>query len=301
MKNRIDSIHADGIARDLRWPPVAVERHMGKARRYFPYHNHNYYEISFTFQGEHFLKIGNQQVAYGTGEICVIAPDTMHLIHPAVFESEMSEADEVWVIGLAPDFLQKPLIGRHSAIVVLMGEMQEHLRNNLQLLFEELAEPETNWELVQPLLTVTLEMIRKPIARAEAQHLICDRSDLYLCDILEYIRIHCCEDVSVPDLTGQFNISRSSLMRMFRNGLDLSPIDYRIDWQISVACRLLLEGGLSIQQVAQATGFQDVYYFSTMFRRRMGISPGQFQKSVELDLHRDCQYKNQHEKEQAQS
>ena len=94
----------------------------------------------------------------------------MHLIHPAVFESEMSEADEVWVIGLAPDFLQKPLIGRRSAIVVLMGEMQEHLRNNLQLLFEELAEPETNWELVQPLLTVTLEMIRKPIARAEAHY-----------------------------------------------------------------------------------------------------------------------------------
>ena len=43
---------------------------------------------------------------------------------------------------------------------------------------------------------------------------------------------------------------------------------------------LILDGGRPIAEIAQLCGFQDAGYFSTVFRRNMGVPPSMYGRNI---------------------
>lgn len=69
--------------------------------------------------------------------------------------------------------------------------------------------------------------------------------------------------------------------RRFQKITKKAPTAYLIDLRIDHAKRLLdpaQNGRMSIQEVAAHSGFHDPFYFSTIFKRRTGMSPSVYQK-----------------------
>ena len=80
----------------------------------------------------------------------------------------------------------------------------------------------------------------------------------------------------VSDLARVASLSASQLTRVFRDAYGQSPYDYVLARKIDTACRLLLNTGMSVKEVAYRLNFVDEHYFSNVFSKRMGMPPGRY-------------------------
>ncbi|MRS90569.1 helix-turn-helix domain-containing protein [Enterobacteriaceae bacterium RIT714] len=81
------------------------------------------------------------------------------------------------------------------------------------------------------------------------------------------------KEYTLAQLAGQAAMSQSSLRSKFRQAYGCTVFDYLRDCRLALARRYLLEGH-SVQQAAWMSGYQHATNFSTAFRRRYGLSPG---------------------------
>ena len=58
--------------------------------------------------------------------------------------------------------------------------------------------------------------------------------------------------------------------------MGISPLDYVTQLRMAEACRRLMSSDETVAEVAKAVGYADPYYFSRLFRRRIGIPPGAY-------------------------
>jgi DNA-binding LacI/PurR family transcriptional regulator/AraC-like DNA-binding protein len=71
------------------------------------------------------------------------------------------------------------------------------------------------------------------------------------------------------------HVSEDYLSRIFHKEMGLSPWEYLSRHRIALAVELLLQGSLSINEVASRVGFSDQAYFCRVFRKIKGVSPSQ--------------------------
>lgn len=93
--------------------------------------------------------------------------------------------------------------------------------------------------------------------------------------MLSYIYEHYAETVSLEDIAGAANISRSEAGRCFNTYMGCSPVDALIQYRLQRAHRLLNETTLTLREISYDCGFNSVNYFSRQFRKRYGYAPGQ--------------------------
>ncbi len=85
---------------------------------------------------------------------------------------------------------------------------------------------------------------------------------------------HVAEHLSVSDLAVALNISVSSLKRLFDKYAGMSVHKYFLTLKIKTAT-LMLKGGMSVNEVADALGFSSQGYFSATYKRETGNNPSQ--------------------------
>jgi AraC-like DNA-binding protein len=88
---------------------------------------------------------------------------------------------------------------------------------------------------------------------------------------------------SVADLAARAGYSETHFCRTFKALTDMSPQQYLIDARISRAQVLLRTTDLTISQVADALGYQEVYHFSKQFKRRTGRPPSECREPEQRD------------------
>lgn len=96
--------------------------------------------------------------------------------------------------------------------------------------------------------------------------------------MLTYIYENYAQTVTLADIAGAANISRSGAGRCFQSYLGCSPVETLIQYRLQTAQRLLQEASLTLQEIRFARGFHSVNYFSRQFRRRYGNFPGEKRK-----------------------
>jgi CheY-like chemotaxis protein len=91
-----------------------------------------------------------------------------------------------------------------------------------------------------------------------------------------FIHEHYDEQISRRDLAQLVNISEDYLTFCFRQELGISPIKYLQRFRVNQAKLLLKASNKSITDIAFEVGFLDSGYFSRIFHRETGVSPGDF-------------------------
>ena len=97
-------------------------------------------------------------------------------------------------------------------------------------------------------------------------------------DILIYLNNNCVSDLSSETITKLFGVSIRSYNRLFAELLGMSPVEYINTYRISVACERIQKSNSSIEEVAHFAGFQDIAYFSRVFKNLKGVSPLEYKK-----------------------
>lgn len=81
---------------------------------------------------------------------------------------------------------------------------------------------------------------------------------------------------SICDLLKELGHSYEHLSRVFRQQYSLTPNDYVQAIRIERAKVLLRQTDLILETIAQQIGYADAVYFSRLFKRHTGMSPGKF-------------------------
>lgn len=95
---------------------------------------------------------------------------------------------------------------------------------------------------------------------------------------LDYVRANIHEPISVKQLAEMVHMNASYFSQLFKEQMGISFSDYLTRQRLQLAKRLLLTTALSIQEIAEQTGYQTDRYFIRVFRAHEGISPAQFRK-----------------------
>ncbi|MDT8717414.1 AraC family transcriptional regulator [Clostridium sp. 19966] len=90
---------------------------------------------------------------------------------------------------------------------------------------------------------------------------------------------HCTSDSSLKELAKIINISVRQLNRIMKYYYSMSFKEKLIANRLQYASNLLINTNLSLQSIAEQSGFSSVSYFSRIFKKHYKISPGKFRSS----------------------
>jgi AraC-like DNA-binding protein len=88
------------------------------------------------------------------------------------------------------------------------------------------------------------------------------------------------ESFRMSELSARLRVSGTTLNRLFREKLQISPARYRQNCKLEFACELLVRTNLSVKEIATQTGFCNQFYFSMEFRKFTGQSPLAYRKAA---------------------
>ncbi len=96
--------------------------------------------------------------------------------------------------------------------------------------------------------------------------------------VLEHMRIHLDQDLSVPALAAVAHMSPFYFSRLFKQSTGLSPHQYLLRQRIRRAKELLADGRRRVAEVSYELGFPHQSHFTTVFRKLVGMTPRAYQR-----------------------
>lgn len=85
-------------------------------------------------------------------------------------------------------------------------------------------------------------------------------------------------DLHLSGLAQQINVNSSYLSALFKKETGSTITEFITQRRMRHACSLLENSRLQIQTVAQLCGYEDIHYFSKLFKRHTGVSPKEYQR-----------------------
>lgn len=96
--------------------------------------------------------------------------------------------------------------------------------------------------------------------------------------VLSYIQEHYSRPISIKEISEVCFYSESHFMKFFKDCMGTSFTQYLNEYRLQVAAQLLKEHKDNILDVAIASGFENLSYFNRAFKKKYGITPGQYRK-----------------------
>ncbi|WP_215223928.1 AraC family transcriptional regulator [Echinicola shivajiensis] len=208
------------------------------------------------------------------GDIMKIYPNEWHRYRP---DKEVGW-EEYW-IGFKGDALEKYLLSslfpNNTSEVANIGHHDEVI----YLFNQALTLATKNTSGFTKILTGIVFQLVAYIEHPGYQALPGKKED-YICEeVISLIRQHFRKGIDFQHLAGNYGISYSHFRRLFREKVGLAPQQFLINERINYAKRLLSTTNLTVEEISEKCGFQSVFYFSKLFKKKAGYSP----KKINLD------------------
>lgn len=97
---------------------------------------------------------------------------------------------------------------------------------------------------------------------------------------IEYIKQNINRPISLCELANKQNLSTQQLSRIFKKQVGITPMNFYIRLKMNKAKDLLLTTDSLVKEIANRLGYDDVYYFSRLFKKYNLMSPEQYKKEV---------------------
>ena len=91
--------------------------------------------------------------------------------------------------------------------------------------------------------------------------------------INEYIHNHYAENIGRSKIAGEFFLTPEYLAKLYKRKTGVNLKDYINEYRIKKAKEYLISTNLTISDVAEAVGFDNFSYFSTLFKKITSITP----------------------------
>jgi len=97
-------------------------------------------------------------------------------------------------------------------------------------------------------------------------------------EIKDYIDLNYAREITLDSLSNHFFINKFYLTRLFKEQFGISVNHYLLQVRTTQAKQLLRFSDLSIEEIGQKCGIKDPNYFSRMFKKMEGSTPGEYRR-----------------------
>ncbi|MDP4133483.1 MAG: AraC family transcriptional regulator [Bacillota bacterium] len=93
---------------------------------------------------------------------------------------------------------------------------------------------------------------------------------------MNYIKQNYKEKLSLDDICANVYLSKSYLSKIFKDEMKCTLTNYISSVRVEKSKSLLLDNSLSLADVASMVGFEDQSYYTKVFKKNEGVSPGKY-------------------------
>lgn len=255
-----------------------------------PWHWHEEVEFVVVTQGTVEFSAGTDRFLLKAGEGIFMNADILHSMTP-------SGEEKAYMFSV---LVSPGILGTEKGVLISSRYVTPYITD--EGLRYEILRPQTGWqqEILQKLALICKAYAQKEFGYEYQLHnLICEiwfalvkeswryksrktaaggPDEERMHKALAYIQNHFREEVSLDDICGVLNISRSECCRCFRRSLRMTPFEYLMTYRIHAAAQMLLETDETVGAVALCTGFGSNSYFCKLFRRYMDCTPAEYRR-----------------------
>lgn len=286
LKNEDNSLNEELIVA-LQTPPLPYYWESGRSTfrvgdRHPNRRNFGLFDVLLVVDGELHIGENGTEWTLGIGDALVLLPEGEHYS----FKPCEQETTFYWVHFEHGNWHQSPLIEESEAVLPLSPfdkpksirvpkkstVLSPQLAFDLMQQLLELPVGDSFWEKQQLLFRflAILENGISDMAKTPASRLAEK--------VAVFIQQHYQEEITNETLSSALHFHPSYIVRCMKMKYGVTPVHYLLQFRIERAKQLLVSTEWSIDRIAAEVGFQYAPYFSTCFKRSVGISPLQFRK-----------------------
>ncbi len=237
-------------------------------------HFHDHYVVEFVVNGadkfycdgKTYTAENNQLVLINPGEVhtgSTIKDTPLHYFSMYPDKNNLRQIADSLHIHLPWDFRFAKTVLDYPTLIIKFGKLFDSLRSDEDLLQQE----EYFFDCMRALLC------QRPRESNDSY-----KYDARVQVLIDYIRTHFKEDLSLQDMAHLARLNPFHLSRLFKKTTGVSPYEYLVITRTEHA-RQLLRKGYRVQQAAIDSGFYDTSHFNRSLRKITGTSPRSFLSS----------------------
>jgi AraC-like DNA-binding protein len=127
--------------------------------------------------------------------------------------------------------------------------------------------------MVQELIIRILQTNVRKVYQTQTSELSSNKRLAY---IVQYIREHIRNPLSIKELSEKACMSESHFYKVFKQEMGMSPTRFVNEERINAAAKMLEDPNSNLTEIFLACGFMNRSYFNRMFKRMKGMSPHQY-------------------------
>ena len=130
--------------------------------------------------------------------------------------------------------------------------------------------------LMQKLWRILVKNVDTAYAAEQANH---SPAQTRLQIMMQFIHQNYSQNISLEEIAGCANISKSTALNLFNHFLHITPIHYLIKYRLKEAAALLTKTEKKISTVSYETGFRNVEYFCRLFKKYYQLTPTEYRNT----------------------
>lgn len=196
-----------------------------------------------------------------------------------IIENVLLELIERYGKGFVTVHDSKSLLGlvtlpEPGLLTALVDELRSHLVKYLKVPFQIMSTG-----LIDRLETVPAEVQRmRQASTTQVYEHHASGSDRSVDVALQYIRAHYHEELSLEKVAAIVYLNPVYFSQLFKQKTGQGFKEYVIHLRLEQAKQLLMNPKLKLADVAERIGYQDMRHFSTVFRKKYGVTPSEYRQ-----------------------
>lgn len=258
-------------------------------------HKHEFIEIVYILSGTAMHVVGNHQYSVSKGDLCIVNYETPH-----AFITDTDESFVAYDLMFTLDFFDSSLFSNNfesigsSYLFYSLFPDEQPFHPDLQLIgasfsmigdifnkiYTEYYAQEKGY--IDIIRAYVIELIVKVFRQIDSsgrvkiapwQEKIVDAA---LCSLHKNYNTH----ITTKVLAANAFLNRNYFGKLFRDVTGKPVWEFLREIRIEEACKLLRSENTKILDVALQCGFDDIKNFYTVFKKLMGVTPGEYRKNV---------------------
>lgn len=251
----------------------------------FKEHWHEDLQVFYFINGQGFLRFNKESFNVVQGDVVIINSKELHYLE------SLNDNLRFYLIRIDPSFLFSDQVDlcqtkylfplcENDILFKNLIRNDDKIINCIKTIIKEYSEKKFGYELAvkSNLYNLVVLLLRhytvKFITKKQLTFKINNLKRFY--NVFEFIDNNYNKKICVTDVSNIAHLSTYYFCRIFKQMTGKTITEYINEVRLKKSIELLKNGNMNITEIAINCGFNDVNYFSRLFKKKFGVSPTKF-------------------------